>query len=801
MKVTKAAGIQCVILVLILAAEIVFAGRYCAAYPVEQAADADIQGGAEGNAKNGLSEENAVSGLPDGNGSSIPGLPDKETEYVSELGAPEGIVEPAKIVWEEVPAELTETEFIFGGMHVSVPEESTWEYRERKDKALSVCLSTEENFLKKLCFTHYRIEWENRWELILAAMENFGEDGIEVRWFTFRGDTEGERNFGVWSRTESGIIFYMLVFDEQLYLLEEGEPGSFDFEELCSRGMLREDESGGSISVNLWKQYDYIIRSGKKDSLYLLKEEHSGDDQEKTVVYQGGNFERPVQELSGDVYIEGDINFDGYSDVSVYDYEKKERDHLLWSASEKQFVKAVMPPDRYWDKRINDAYETIWTHDDTCTYADGSKAIETIERLYQWEGVELKEVRSITCEIGVEEITVTLTEAESGTCIASGTFPEKDWQSNPEVRELYGQFYEGYAPEEFYHICHTAPGKEECVPETLVKKLSEALEKGRDEKFLEKQKTGRELSGEEIEKAGEKCAGIAGILNDMEKYEDTIRVKMVQADLDNDGCEDIFAQINSGGRMGLADYVLYQGQEDGTWRETGEGSGELYWSFTAVRWEGKNYICREEVDFEKRIMKGLVLEGYQDGKLAETVSLNLMPGEPEISVLSCQKGYQEMAEKEVQKAPEIFEETEKFHAVMGDAEQETEETCIYFGDIDNDGVRERYEKSVWLPSTTSSISHLVFEIQGDTENAEETEETVMEKAISENCEKRGTPIMLWVDSYRGKNIVNVMYRTDLYDYVMEGYLAEDKEHYSSLYLIEKTSKREVEEVRNWIYHG
>ena len=253
--------------------------------------------------------------------------------------------------------------------------------------------------------------------------------------------------------------------------------------------------------------------------------------------------------------------------------------------------------------------------------------------------------------------------------------------------------------------------------------------------------------------------------------------------------------------MGLADYVLYQGQEDGTYWETGEGSGKYYWSFAAVRWEGKNYICRKEVDYEKRIMNGLVLEGYQDGKLVETVSLNLVPGKPEISVLSAQKDYQEMAEGELQKAQEIFEETEKFHAVMGDAEQETEETCIFSGDIDNDGVRERYEKSVWLPSTTSSISHLVFELQRETEETEDTEETVMERAISENLEKRGTPIMLWVDSYRGKNIVNVMYRTDLYDYVVEGYLAEDKEHYSSLYLIEKISKREVEEVRNWIYYG
>ncbi len=55
MKVTKAAGIQCVMLVFILAAEIVFAGRYRAAYDTEQIADTDLQEDAQGNMEGSLS--------------------------------------------------------------------------------------------------------------------------------------------------------------------------------------------------------------------------------------------------------------------------------------------------------------------------------------------------------------------------------------------------------------------------------------------------------------------------------------------------------------------------------------------------------------------------------------------------------------------------------------------------------------------------------------------------------------------------------------------------------------------------
>lgn len=46
--------------------------------------------------------------------------------------------------------------------------------------------------------------------------------------------------------------------------------------------------------------------------------------------------------------------------------------------------------------------------------------------------------------------------------------------------------------------------------------------------------------------------------------------------------------------------------------------------------------------------------------------------------------------------------------------------------------------------------------------------------------------MLWVDAHNGKNIVNIMYRTGLYDYIVEGYLLEENGNYSTLY----TDRRE-----------
>lgn len=57
--------------------------------------------------------------------------------------------------------------------------------------------------------------------------------------------------------------------------------------------------------------------------------------------------------------------------------------------------------------------------------------------------------------------------------------------------------------------------------------------------------------------------------------------------------------------------------------------------------------------------------------------------------------------------------------------------------------------------------------------------------------------MLWVDTHNGKNIVHVMYRTDLYDYIVEGYLLEENGNYSNLYTIEGKTELSVEKVRAW----
>ena len=270
------------------------------------------------------------------------------------------------------------------------------------------------------------------------------------------------------------------------------------------------------------------------------------------------------------------------------------------------------------------------------------------------------------------------------------------------------------------------------------------------------------------------------------------RVKMIWADLDNDGVEDIYAEVDFGGSGPFGEYILYQANEAGAYKRTGLGMEEYVRKpFYVICWEGKNYVCHHKTESGK-IWNGLILEGYRDGELVETVSLDRVPGSQTDSVIFCRDGYRDMARKELGKAPEIYDQRKKYIASEGDAEQRVEEgTNIFVSDIDNDGMMEKYIKHI--------IDHPTdfFGLEMDNK----TGRTEAEPAIPDCRDEAGVQIMMWVDACDGKNIMNVIYRTGLYDYMVEGFVLDDAGGCSDLYAIERKTELEVETVRTWELPG
>ncbi len=521
----------------------------------------------------------------------------------------------------------------------------------------------------------------------------------------------------------------------------------------------------------------------------MSDESISGMQDQEEIALQNGDYAEALEMLKGKAEVLDDLNFDGYPDIEIYNSEKSERSYFLWDEAESQFVRAIIPAEETKGISIEkklDEFKTFWGYGDVRD--DDYRLLEMTEKLYQWDDIVLKEVRSISCRFEEEEVMITLTDAESGECFGEGTFAVKGWETNSEVRELYARFYQGYAPKELYYMRHDAPGEEQVIPESLVKELLRACEEDAEIELLESLETGRELSDSEKETEAAKSADIAQAMEDM----DSAHVKMIWADLDNDGVEDIYAEVDFGGSGPFGEYILYQANEAGAYKRTGLGTEEYVRKpFYVICWEGKNYVCHHKTESGK-IWNGLILEGYRDGELVETVSLDRVPGSQTDSVIFCRDGYRDMARKELGKAPEIYDQRKKYIASEGDAEQRVEEgTNIFVSDIDNDGMMEKYIKHI--------IDHPTdfFGLEMD----DKTRRTEVEPAIPDCRDEAGVQIMMWVDACDGKNIMNVIYRTGLYDYMVEGFLLDDAGGCSDLYAIERKTELEVETVRTWELPG
>lgn len=561
-----------------------------------------------------------------------------------------------------------------------------------------------------------------------------------------------------------------------------GEESVSDIQEKSASGVQEEGISGIQERSASDMQEESVSDMSEKSI--------PGMQDQEDIALQNRDYAEALERLKGTAEVLDDLNFDGYPDIEIYDSEKRERNYFLWDEAESQFVRAVIPVEETKcisiEKKL-DEFKTFWGHGDVRD--EEYRLLESTEKLYQWDDIVLKEVRSISCRFEEEEVVITLTDAESGECFGEGTFAVKGWETNPEVWELYTRFYEGYAPKELYYMRHDAPGEEQLIPESLVEELRRAYEEGTGAELLESLETGRELSDSEKEAAAAESADIA---RDM----DSARVKMIQVDLDNDGVEDIFAELDFGGTGAFGEYVLYQGDEAGVYIRTGLGTEEhVRKPFYVICWEGKNYVCHHRTVSGR--WRGLILECYRGGGLVETVSLYKVPGKQMDSVIFCQDGYCDMAQKEMEKAPEIYERTVRYTVSEGDAEQRVGEENniweenIFASDIDNDGTVEKYEKRI-----TDYPTDFFWLATEDEEGI-----TRVEPEIPACSDEAGVEAMMWVDACGGKNIMNVMYRIGWYDYVVEGFLMNDKGDCSHLYTVERRSELEVETVRTWELPG
>ncbi|MDE7208008.1 MAG: hypothetical protein K2N90_12790 [Lachnospiraceae bacterium] len=343
-----------------------------------------------------------------------------------------------------------------------------------------------------------------------------------------------------------------------------------------------------------------------------------------------------------------------------------------------------------------------------------------------------------------------------------------DWKKNSEkVQTCFRKFYAGMLPEtnnEWIHPIDDNPEGREYIPQAFLDKIAKAMLDNTLSAIIEECVIDKELTNNEMKAVSKnnlelRCDLLAG-----EQIKNYI---MTMTDADNDGIRDIIVEKYYGNMSNFTDYDFFQGQKDGTYQRTYSYSSANE-RFDLLTYDGKRYLCRTSLRYG--INESVSLVCYEDGIVAETVDLFLAPKEYHVRLTECADENYKMLAEEVLKNSVTYKGTiDMYKKIDGNSEERSSaEQYQYRCDLNNDGVPEQYNKSIW----TGDWEYLDFSGEGKgiacVRDAKKTVE--------------GTPMMLWVEQFGEENIINIISLTELDDFEITGFLINGKT-YKRLYRI------------------
>ncbi len=576
---------------------------------------------------------------------------------------------------------------------------------------------------------------------------------------------------------------YILVHEDDIYIVEDikAEWG-YNFEEFLNdklvlwentQNVLAIGDTSGRANKKLYDKIDVE----KHYTLFVLQSVDS-DNTRRVLLFRDGYFDSAVAEFSfaeasGTVVFE-DCNFDGCPDMMV-----SETNIYLWNTKQKTYEPAQMPKDfeKYsWKTERYPDTQTIWGYDDE--YGKGPEHwsdVDHKEMLWKWEGTALVKKRECIANVREEGVRIRAYEGSPENVLFDETFTKEEWEQNSvQVQKRYQQFYAGMIPEENDEKLHRIDYNQEhieYIPQALLDIITNTMLDGKKLETLEGMVNDKKLTTEEaLALAKDNLA----LRSDMIGAVRSGNVIAVMTDADNDGIADIVAQEFFGGTAGFTEYVFYKGQEDGTYQRTSSYDA-VKEKFAVLSYDGKNYLCRILYDYNKKIYDGIFLACYVDGVQVQTATLTLFPEAYDVKLTECtEEKYKAYAEEIFQNSLGFKEMIDEYKSIDGSSEEKLslEEQYKYQCDLDNDNVAEQYNKSIWEPSNMGTFAHLNF--YGEGEGIEHTNDA-LEAAD-------GTPFMMWVEPFEGKNIINVISLTGLHDFEITGFLLNGAE-YTRIYRI------------------
>ena len=655
---------------------------------------------------------------------------------------------------------------------------------------------------------HYRAVYESETALLCALFDLLPE-AVGCRMYA----DEKKREYA-YRLEQDGYLHLFLVRGEEVCLVQEiAEEEDASFGQLLADGMACWQEDGGT--VGFWQKPDAFTyrKIVPEEGLSLFYASEGEADGTTLRLYREGYFGKPFQEIGGYIKAERnirveDVNFDGCADLTGY------ADIFLWNRQTKTYERAQADiPFYYLYHRQFPETESLWGNS-TYQASKNGDSVRQAEAVWQWAGNILVKKRECVVSDVEEGIRVRGYE-DTGQVLFDETFSLEEWEKEEQGRvlRLYRQFYDGMVPEAVYGIEHRLEGGQMHIPQRFLDEIGGMIAEGEDQVILSRlwdgkdgshlksMASGRELTEEEAMSLAEKDMAVRQQVQRAARY--NYRYTVLEADCDNDGSKDLVWALDGyfiGGTSGNVEYVYLQGQQDGFYAET-DSFFETRENFYAVSYEGKNYLLYEGIEPLTMVYNGYIVRSYADGKLAEEARVYEVFDRYEEPRVWAEAGYEELTAVMAEKCNALKGQFDEGEMIEGKAEQrsgkESEqpsayEMVSYQCDLDNDGKEEKYSKWVRELNFFDGGVHLEFEVAKDCAVKEDALEGIEggdgqnDAAGQDGGENSGltmlaeelensadTPVALWAEEYRGKNIVCVLCLTGLYDYRITGWLVEE----------------------------
>lgn len=274
------------------------------------------------------------------------------------------------------------------------------------------------------------------------------------------------------------------------------------------------------------------------------------------------------------------------------------------------------------------------------------------------------------------------------------------------------------------------------IPVELCDIIKDAMQAGKEEEIISPLVIGTELSQEEF-------SNLTGFKQDYGA------VSPFRADIDNDGKEDLLALVYRGGTGGFSSMELYKAVDDEY--KLSSSFECLSEKFYVISYQGKNYLLKENFDYNTKYYSGYDLYLYEAGKLADGVNFYFSIKDYDMNIAYENdhfSGIEQIRNTLTNRnMPKILESNDG--VIYGTAEIINKSDSVYYkysSDIDNDGDTEAYHKYMWYPSNMGTVMQCNYDFEDS--NVLEDLWARLEDEVGE-----GRLYTFWLDKVNDKNII------------------------------------------------